>query len=133
MSRPKSVEKKLREGFERLKANTPKNMPNGTKVTMSNVAKEAIVTPNAFRKERYPELHREVSAWIEIAVSASPNRNGSQKIKRESDRKTIKKLKRRNQKLLSQLNSQIHIIETLEAELDMLKQSKVTELQKNKD
>lgn len=129
MSRPKSVEKKLREAFERLKSNNPKNMPEGTKVTMSNVANEADIVPNAFRKERYPELHREVRAWIEIVNVSSPNKSGSQKRKRESESKTIKRLKIRNQKLLSQMNSQINIIEDLEAEIDILKRKNVVVLQ----
>ena len=132
MSRPKSVEKKLREAFDRLKSNTPENMPEGTKVTMSNVANEAAIIPNAFRKERYPVLHREVSSWIEIAKSTSANKRNDQKRKRESDSKTIKRLKARNQKLLSQLNSQIRIIEALEAEITILKQSNVFPLEKNK-
>jgi len=129
MSRPKSVEKKLREAFERLKSNNPENIQKGTKVTMSNVANEAAIVPNAFRKERYPELHREVRAWIEIVNATSPNKSGSQKKKRESDNKTIKRLQNRNQKLLSQLNSQINIIEDLEAEIDILKRSNVVALQ----
>ena len=125
MSRPKSVEKKLFEAFERLKSNNPENMPKETKVTMSNVANEAGIIPNAFRKERYPELHREVRAWIEIVNSSPQNKRSNQKMKRESDSKTIKRLKSRNQKLLSQLNSQTQIIEGLESEIEILKQNKI--------
>lgn len=53
------------EAFIRLKENKPVNVTKGTSVTQNNVAKEAGVDPSALRKSRYPELIKEIQAWIE--------------------------------------------------------------------
>ena len=54
------------EAFIRLKENKPVNVTKGTSVTQNNVAKEAGVDPSALRKSRYPELIKEIQAWIEL-------------------------------------------------------------------
>lgn len=54
------------EAFMRLKENKPVHLPKGTPVTQNNVAKEAGVDPSALRKSRYPELIKEIQAWIEL-------------------------------------------------------------------
>ncbi|MGK0269857.1 MAG: DNA primase large subunit [Cocleimonas sp.] len=46
----------FREAFERLLANTPVNVPKGTKVSQNNVAKEAGKHPTALKKDRFPTL-----------------------------------------------------------------------------
>ncbi|QIC78700.1 hypothetical protein FSC02_05980 [Acinetobacter indicus] len=54
------------EAFMRLKENKPVHLPKGTPVTQNNVAKEAGVDPSALRKSRYPELIKEIQAWVEL-------------------------------------------------------------------
>lgn len=54
------------EAFMRLKENKPIHLPKGTLVTQNNVAKEAGVDPSALRKSRYPELIKEIQAWVEL-------------------------------------------------------------------
>ena len=64
--RKSKAELQFYEAFIRLKENKPVNVTKGTSVTQNNVAKEAGVDPSALRKSRYPELIKEIQAWIEL-------------------------------------------------------------------
>ncbi|AUZ84763.1 hypothetical protein [Methylophaga nitratireducenticrescens] len=119
MPRPKSVESAMRAAFERLLSGKATNLPEGTAVTLSNVAKEADMNPMSLRKERYPELHREICAYAEI------NANSAEKPKRrktrESDTKRIKRLKLENEKLTNIVLTLSAKIEELEHQVESLK------------
>ena len=124
MPRPPSVEQKLRDAFKRLKSGEPEKIPQESNITMSNVAKEAGVLPSAFRKERYPDIHREVAAYIEVAASTQDERKPKRK-KRKSDAKRIKNLNEMVEKLLAMNNSMRDIIDQQQEEIDMLRQGNV--------
>lgn len=54
----------FREAFERLKTNTPVNVPKGTKVSQNNVAKEAGKHSTALKKDRFPLLVLEIQDYL---------------------------------------------------------------------
>ena len=56
-AKPVSAEARFRQAFERLK---------GTSVTQNNVAREASCDPSALKKARFPQLVREIQAYIEL-------------------------------------------------------------------
>lgn len=58
------AESSFQEAFERLKSNTPINVPKGTKVTQNNVAKEAGKHPTALKKDRFPILVLEIQDYL---------------------------------------------------------------------
>nr|WP_010130802.1 hypothetical protein [Microbulbifer agarilyticus] len=126
MPRPKSVESEMRAAFERLKRDEPNTLPKGTPVSLSNVAKEAGMQPVSLRKDRYPELHIEISAYAEI--NSKPSGKVKAKKSRESDAKRINRLKAQNEKLLNIVNSLTRLNEELERENDLLRERKVTRL-----
>lgn len=63
---PLSAEQRFRQAFERLKADDPKLLAQGTPVSQNNVAKEAGCDPSALRKSRFPSLIREIQAYVEL-------------------------------------------------------------------
>lgn len=126
MPRPKSVESKMRAAFERLKHDEPINLPKGTPVSFSNVAKEAESKPESLREERYPELHREIGAYTEI--HAKPPEKPKKRKSRESDSRRIKRLTTENEKLLNIVNALTTLNEELEHENKHLRERKVTRL-----
>jgi len=70
----KSLEMRLREAFLRLKQNQPVILPPGSRVSKSNVAREAgYKDPSSFRRERFPTLVWEIQAHEEIVASAHPS------------------------------------------------------------
>ncbi len=123
MPRPKSVESEMRAAFERLKNGEPNNLPKGTPVTLSNVAKEAGMNPVSLRKERYPNLHREIKAYAEI--NTSPVEKPKTKKTRESDSKRIKRLTLENVKLTNIVLALTTVNEQLEHENTEFKKGKV--------
>lgn len=62
----------FREAFERLKRNKPLRVPNGTRVSQNNIAKEAGVDPSALKKARFPSLIAEIQRWIDEHGGAAP-------------------------------------------------------------
>ena len=64
---PVSAEGRFRLAFERLKAGKPSVLPKGATVSQNNVAREAgCADPGALKKSRYPELIREIQAYVEL-------------------------------------------------------------------
>lgn len=126
MPRPKSVESKMRAAFERLKHNEPINLPKGTPVALSNVAKEANSKPDSLRKDRYPSLHKEIVAYAEINIK--PTEKPKKRKSRESDSKRIKRLTTENEKLLNIVNALTTLNEELEHENKHLSGRKVTQV-----
>lgn len=64
------AEQELRIAFDRLKADAPKLLPKGTRVTQNNVAREAGKDPSAFKKARYPTLIAEIQEHIASSAKA---------------------------------------------------------------
>lgn len=116
----------MRAAFERLKSDEPKKLPKGTRVSLSNVAKEAGMLPVSLRRDRYPELHREIAAYAEINSTSA--KKGKTRKARESDSKRIKRLTAENEKLLNIVNALTTLNEELEQENEELKKGKVTRL-----
>lgn len=121
----KSAEELFIEAFERLKANKPSVLPNGTPVTQNNVAREAGRNTSALRKERYPRLVLEIQAWVrsqqeqrDTTKRSTDNRTRTLKMKLRDHRKQVEKL---SSIVAAQDN---YIIELLE-EIDQLKVGKV--------
>ena len=54
------------EAFIRLKENKPVNVTKGTSVTQNNVAYVVFFFFLLLFKSRYPELIKEIQAWIEL-------------------------------------------------------------------
>lgn len=73
------AERQFREAFERLKQGQPRRMPNGTKVTQNNVAKEAGTVPSGLRRARFPTLVRDIQEWIAAHGGEAPQQSPRQK------------------------------------------------------
>lgn len=65
-ARKGGAETAFRAAFERLKQGSPWRIPNGSRISQNNVAREAGVEPSTFRKDRYPDLAEEVMQWIKV-------------------------------------------------------------------
>ena len=126
MPRPKSVESTMRRAFDRLKNDEPDILPKGTPVSISNVAKEAGSQPGSLRRERYPELHREISAYSEIHTK--PGKNSKSRKARESGTKRVQRLRKQNERLLNIVNALTTRNEELEREVAILREGKIANL-----
>ncbi|EOJ8646151.1 hypothetical protein J0671_19920 [Vibrio sp. Vb0592] len=117
------------EAFERLKNNTPINLPEGTPVTQNNVAREAGRDPSALRAERYPDLLLKIQLYI------SNKKEQGKKSSQNRARKIEKRLsdcKRQRDKLLSIYHSQQTLIEELYDKIQMLEEGKVLDISRKK-
>ncbi|ELJ8841495.1 hypothetical protein RUL15_003912 [Vibrio parahaemolyticus] len=117
------------EAFERLKNNTPINLPEGTPVTQNNVAREAGRDPSALRAERYPDLLLKIQLYI------SNKKEQGKKSSQNRARKIEKRLsdcKRQRDKLLSIYHSQQTLIEELYDKIQILEEGKVLDISRKK-
>ena len=95
-----AAETAFRAAFERLKLGRPKVLPKGSPVTQNNVAREAGRDPSALKKDRYPELIRDIQAWVEkgcppVRSSPTPHQAAKAARRRSSKLETrIEELKR---------------------------------------
>lgn len=113
--RKSKAELQFYEAFIRLKENKPVNLTKGTSVTQNNVAKEAGVDPSALRKSRYPELIKEIQAWVEL----NDQKQISKKQARKKSNSKVIELQQRIEMLVAQrdqatsklLAAQLKIIE----------------------
>jgi len=64
------AEAEFRAAFARLRANTPRILPKGAKLSQNAIAKEAGKDPSALKKSRYPDLIREIQACVESGTQA---------------------------------------------------------------
>ena len=101
------AEANFREAFERLTTNCPKVLPRGARVSQNNVAREAGVSPTALRKERYPDLCKQIYAW-ELANRKDQETAGEdlavgKKKRRRSPQQINKDMKRQRDAALSRL------------------------------
>lgn len=61
-----SAEMRFRQAFKRLKTNCPTLLPKDSAVTQNNVAREAGCDPSALKKTRFPQLIREIQAYVDL-------------------------------------------------------------------
>lgn len=59
-----SAEAAYRQAFERLKRGQPERLPEGTRVSQNNVAKEAGCDPSALKKSRFPTLVADIQHYL---------------------------------------------------------------------
>lgn len=65
-SKISGAEGRFREALKRLKSGQTKLVPPGSPVSQNNVAREANCDPSALKKSRFPELVREIQAYVEL-------------------------------------------------------------------
>lgn len=126
MPRPQTAEAELRAAFERLKSDSPHELPRGSGVTLTNVAAEAKKPPSSLRKDRYPRLYKEIAAYSER--TSTPPQMTKPKKKRTSPTKLLARLKRDCSVLQSIVAAQNARIDELERENAWLKEGKVASL-----
>lgn len=119
-----SAEQRFRAAFERLRTGRPERLPKGVLVSQNNVAKEAGADPSALRKSRYPELIREIQAFVEIAyqqAAIDKHRREKRRRRSESLQEKVKVLRAQRDQAQSQLSSAHRQI------LELLRENKVLE------
>jgi hypothetical protein len=131
MPRPQTAEAELRAAFERLKNDTPHELPKGSGITLTNVAAEARKPPSSLRKDRYPRLYKEITAYAERP--SSPSQKIKPKKTRTSPTKLLARLKRDCSELQSIVAAQSAHIEELERENAWLKEGNVTSLTRQQE
>lgn len=81
----------FRAAFERLKVGKTIHLPRGTKVSQTNVAKEAGTIPSALRRSRFPNLVAEIQEWIdEHQKDASQQSERQKKLQRRDQMRVLK-------------------------------------------
>lgn len=101
------AEASFREAFDRLKRGKPVTLPNGSRVSQNNIAKEAGCDPSALKKSRFPGLVSEIQRWIEAHGSEVPKSSRQKSLARRGRnrdlRAQIAKLKVQRDRVASQL------------------------------
>lgn len=119
-----SAEQNFRQAFERLKADDPRVLEKGTPVTQNNVAKEAGKDTSALKKSRFPQLVREIQAYVELHQDDRPSQRqilNSQRKSRKNLRDRIREIEAERDDAQSQLASAIGRIVELHEELQSVR------------
>lgn len=107
----------FREAFERLKTNNPINVPDGTKVSQNNVAKEAGKHPTALKKDRFPLLVLEIQDYLKQQEIDSEIINKKKLLrKKRTLEEKLADYKNQRDKLASICEAQAQMIEDLQSE-----------------
>lgn len=123
-----SPEAKYRAAFERLKADKPKLLKKGTKLSQANVAKEAGDHPTALKKDRYPTLILEIQDEISRRKAKAGDDSREHKQRRVSDRERLKDCKAQRDKMHSIIAAQETLIEELLDKIDKLETGKIVKM-----
>lgn len=108
----------FREAFERLKTNTPINIPKGTKVSQNNVAKEAGKHPTALKKDRFPILVLEIQDYLKQQEIDSDIINKKKKLRKQRTlEERLADCKKQRDKLASICEAQAQLIDDLRDQL----------------
>lgn len=108
----------FKEAFERLKTNTPINLPNGTKISQNNVAKEAGKHPTALKKDRFPLLVMEIQDYIKQQEIDTDTINRKKQLRKQrSLQERLADCKKQRDKLASICEAQAALIEQLRDDL----------------
>lgn len=123
------------EAFERLKKGEPTNLPPGSRVSLTNVAKEAERSPSALRSDRYPILIQRIKAYM--ATEKEEQKSTTRASNRSRNRRIEERLAdctRERDRLQSICYSQQTMIEELREEIYQLENgNKVINLSDRKD
>ncbi len=112
------AEKALREAFERLKSNTPKILPKGSKISNTNIAKEAgIQSRSALRKDRYPILCLEIDEYKIKEKQEKEAKNNSAKRKVRTLKQRLRDAELQAERLQNICDAQQELIEHLRDEI----------------
>lgn len=112
------AETSFKEAFERLKTNTPINVPKGTRVSQNNIAKEAGKHPTALKKERFPLLVLEIQDFLKQQdIDTEIINNKKQLRKQRTLEERLIDCKKQRDKLASICQAQATLIEELRDEL----------------
>ena len=124
------AESMFREAFERLKANSPINVPRGTQVSQNNIAKEAGKHPTALKKDRFPLLVLEVQDYLKQSELDNELISKKKQIRKQRTiEHRLKDCKKQRDKLASICEAQSNLIDSLTDEIDSLKSSRNKPLQ----
>lgn len=108
----------FREAFERLKTNTPVNVPKGTKVSQNNVAKEAGKHPTALKKDRFPLLVLEIQDYLkQQEIDSDIINKKKQRRKQRTLEERLADCKKQRDKLASICEAQAQLIDDLRDQL----------------
>ncbi|WP_321324963.1 hypothetical protein [Thiomicrorhabdus sp.] len=108
----------FREAFERLKTNTPINLPKGTKVSQNNIAKEAGKHPTALKKDRFPLLVLEIQDYIKQQEIDSDIINKKKQLRKQRTlEERLADCKKQRDKLASICEAQAQLIDDLRDQL----------------
>ena len=126
-----SAEARFRQAFERLKAGEPKVLGRGAPVSQNNVAREAGCSdPGALKKNRFPDLVKEIQAYVQLhqeAGHAPGERAKRQRAKKSADERLQDMRRQRDQAQSILASANMRILELLEEVQDL--QRKVAEFQ----
>ena len=108
----------IREAFERLKTNSPINVPKGTKVSQNNVAKEASKHPTALKKDRFPLLVLEIQDYLKQQdVDSEVIARKKELRKKRTLEERFQACKKERDQLASICEAQLNVIERLQDEM----------------
>lgn len=125
-----SPEAKYRAAFERLKADKPKLLKKGTKLSQANVAKEAGDHPTALKKDRYPTLILEIQDEVARIKAKEGDDAKEHRQRRVTDRQRLKDCKAQRDKMHSIIASQEALIEELLDKIENLENGKIVSFDK---
>lgn len=109
------AESTFRAAFERLKAETPINVPKGTKISQNNIAKEAGKHPTALKKDRFPMLVLEIQDYLKQQDI------DSEVIDKKKQMRKLRTLKERLNDCANQRNKLVSICEAQHQLIECLK------------
>lgn len=116
MSKAETV---FKEAFERLKSNTPINVPKGSKISQNNVAKEAGKHPTALKKDRFPMLVLEIQDYLkQQEIDKETISKKKQLRKHRSLEERLADCKKQRDKLASICEAQAALIEQLKDDIN---------------
>ncbi len=90
--KPLGAEERFREAFGRLKSHDLKILKPGAPVTQNNVAREAGCDPSALKKVRFPDLVREIQAYVELHPAEQSHSTPTTKGRRSANRTARERL-----------------------------------------
>ena len=115
------AEEMFREAFNRLKTNTPVNVPKDTKISQNNVAKEAGKHPTALKKDRFPLLVLQIQDYLkQQEIDNDILTKKKQLRKQRTLEQRLSDCKKQRDKLASICEAQIQHIEQLQNDVSEL-------------
>lgn len=109
-----SAEAHFRAALDRLVSSTPLRLPQGSRVTQNNVAREAGRDPTALRKSRYPVLVSEIQG---IVAASRMESNGDEQIPANARIATNERWKLRLDEVTLQRDRLASMLSAAEAEI----------------